>query len=230
MRQTLKLSLLLSILFFQYACDNREDTISPYTYIPLEKGQYAIYDVKEENYSAASSTTTIKNYQEKDEIVALQADKTYLVARYIRTPPATTWQKQKELTLQLLPDKLLCTIDNKTYLRMAFPIDTAVTWNANTYNNQEAKQCQYTQVQIPAKVGSQSFSNTLKVVEDNYFDSAPNILNLYRTVRQYALGTGLIYEEENALEYCQETEACIGEQIIDSGFRKTRKIVEYGKN
>lgn len=229
MKHAIKLFALILVLSFLQSCEKSSDSPSPYTYIPLEKGQYAIYDVKEENYYAASSSPIVKNYQEKDEIIALLADNTYLVARYTRTLPVTTWQKQKEFTLQLLPDKLLSTIDNRTYLQMAFPIDSTVTWNGNAYNNLEAEQCQYTQIQTPAQIGSQTFSNTLKVVKDNYFNSTPNILSLYRTVRHYALGTGLIYEEENALEYCQETEACIGEEIIDSGFRKTRSIVEYGQ-
>lgn len=212
------------------SCNSDSKRIDPLNYIPLDIGSYIIYDVKDETYYASSSSPIIKYYQEKDVIMSSQNGNSYLIARYSRINSSVSWQKDKEFTIDLLPDKFLETIDNKTYIQMIFPIDTIVKWNGNTYNSFESKQYQYSELAKPSQIGNQLFTNTIKVIQDDYFNLSPNILNLHRTIRQYAAGIGLVYEQENALEYCQETEDCIGEEIIDSGSRKTRSLLEYVNN
>jgi hypothetical protein len=229
MKTLIKL-LSLGIIFTINACNPGQAPIDPYNFIPLEVGRSTTYNVHEENYYSGLSTPTIRDFQEKD-VIASKIDKSkFLLIRYTRADSTGYWLKQKEIVLELLPDKLLTTIDNKAYLQMLYPINLSVRWDGNTYNNLEKKQYQYSDFENQVKIGSLTFSSTLKVIEDNNFDfSTPDILSLHKTIRQYALGIGIIYEEENDLEYCQE-EYCIGEEIIDYGQKKTRIIIDYSSN
>jgi hypothetical protein len=223
-RRAIILSVIISTIS---SCNNNTTQIDPYQYMPLKVGHSITYNVHEENYYSGSANPLIKDYQEKDQITNQIDYNKFLLTRYRRSDANSSWREEKEIILELFPDKLLTTIDNKTYLQMIYPINSSVRWNGNTYNNLDKKQYQYTNFQNHVKVDSLTFNTTLTVIEDNNFDfSTPDILSLHKTIRQYALGTGVIYEQENNLEYCQEDD-CIGEEIVEYGTRKTRTIASY---
>lgn len=226
MKVFLRAFILLAITAIS-ACNNNTTQIDPYQYMPLKVGNSITYNVHEENYYSGSANPSIKDYQEKDLITNQIDNNKFLLIRYTRSDANSSWREEKEIILELFPDKLLTTIDNRTYLQMLYPINSSIRWDGNTYNNLDKKQYQYTDFENQIEIGSLTFNTTLKVVEDNNFDyPTPDILSLHKTVRQYALGVGVVYEQENNLEYCQEDD-CIGEEIVDYGTRKTRTIVNY---
>ena len=203
------------------------DPVDVYEYFPLEVGRFAVYDVKEEVYSTGQANPVIKTWQEKDKVENVSEDDggifTYTFSRSTRNNATEYWTKAKEYKVHRHPDKILTNIDNQTFFSMVFPVDTRISWNGNTYNNRDAENYHYEDVNMPGSVGAQTFDRTLRVVERN--DSS--VINRYIGIKQYGLGIGLISDHQTSFEYCQD-DACIGSGKIDSGVRKARTIVEHG--
>lgn len=224
----IKLLPVLIILMVSQSCNN--DSAAPvnvYDYFPLEVGRYQIYDVKEEIYSSGQKEPVVRSYQEKDEIERMSTDaegiSTYIFSRSTRNAASDYWQKVKDFSVQEFPDKILTTIDNQTFVSLVFPIDFKVTWNGNLYNNLDVENYRYERINIANKVNNQAFNNTLTVLERK----DTSLVNRYTGVKLYAMGTGLISDEQTAYQYCQD-EDCIGSETIESGTHKTRLITEYG--
>ncbi len=213
---------------FIQSCDQSEtNPVDSYQYYPLELGRYQIYQVQETIYSAGQKNPVVTTWQEKDEVdrISSNADPviSYIIARYRRNVPTDYWQKLKEFAVTKSPDKILTNIDNQPILSLVFPPNATIRWNGNTYNTLDDQQYRYMDINQPGSVDKLSFENTLTVVERR----DTSIIDRYIGIKKYALGAGLILDEQTAYQYCQDDD-CIGEGIIESGSYKTRKIIEFG--
>lgn len=220
--------IIASTLFLSCNNDSAEP-VNTYDYFPLVIGNYAIYDVSETTYSSGQTTPVVKSYQEKDEIsrVTVNSDgsSTYIVSRSSRNTSSEYWQKTKEYSIEQYPDKLIFNIDNLSKVPLVFPIDSKVTWNGNMYNTLDAEDYQYQDINQPYELGSLQFDKTLTLVERS---DTTSVIDYDLGLKRFALGIGLIYDEQTSYEFCQATAECIGQGIIDSGSRKVRKLIEYG--
>ncbi|KAA6440836.1 hypothetical protein FEM33_08710 [Dyadobacter flavalbus] len=220
-------AVLLLITIAAFSCDSKTtEPVDDYNYFPLEAGRYSVYQVREETYSTSQKDPVIKAWQEKDEVIRVETSEgisTYTFSRSTRNTAADYWQKVKEFTVQKYPDKILTNIDNRTYFSMAFPVDANLEWNGNSYNDLDEENYHYQNISQPASIDAQSFAKTLTIEERR----DTSIINKYIGVKQYALGVGLISDDQTALELCQ-SENCIGSGKIESGMHKIRKIIEYG--
>lgn len=210
------------------ACEKSEtNPIDTYQYYPLEPGQYQIYQVNETIYSAGQKNPVVNNWQEKDEVDRISNNAepvvSYIIARYKRNTASDFWQKVKEYAVTKSPDKLITNIDNQSILSLVFPPNSAIRWNGNMYNTLDKQDYRYQDINQPGTVDKISFENTLTVVERR----DTSIINRYIGIKKYALGVGLVLDDQTAYEYCQD-DSCIGEEIIESGVHKTRKIIEFG--
>ncbi|GGC08966.1 hypothetical protein [Dyadobacter sediminis] len=218
---------LLLIMVAVFSCDTKTtEPVSDYNYFPLEAGRYSIYQVQEEVYSTSQKDPVVKAWQEKDEVIRVETNEgvsTYTFSRSTRNTSADYWQKVKEFTVQKYPDKILTNMDSRMYFSMAFPVDANLEWNGNSYNDLDEENYHYQHIGQPASIDAQSFDKTVTVEERR----DTSIINKYIGVKQYALGVGLISDDQTALELCQN-ENCIGSGKIESGSHKIRKIIEYG--
>ncbi|MCF0061415.1 hypothetical protein MUK70_19440 [Dyadobacter chenwenxiniae] len=207
---------------------DRTEPVDSNNYYPLEVGRFLVYDVKEEVYSAGQANPVKKSWQEKDEVDRVSTDEkgipTYTISRSRRNTATEYWQKEKEFTVQKYPDKLLTNIDNQTFFSLALPVDPKVKWNGNSYNNLDAQNYHYEDLNKPVTVGSQSFDKAMVVVERK----DTSIINRYIGIKHYGLGVGLISDDQTAFELCQNDD-CIGSGKIESGKHRSRIIVEFGK-
>ncbi|WP_025763177.1 hypothetical protein [Dyadobacter tibetensis] len=223
----LRLSFSIALAATLWSCE-KENTapIDHYAYYPLEIGSSQTYQVDETIYSAGQKDPVIKTWQEKDEVNRItertEFTTTYIVSRYQRNTPNDYWQKVKEFAITKSPDKLLTNLDNQTIVSLVFPVDPNLRWNGNLYNNQDERKYRYESIHQPLTLGELSFDNSLTVVERR--DSS--FINKYVGVKKYALGVGLVSDEQINIEYCQDTD-CIGDYIIESGSLKTRTILSY---
>ncbi|MEO6284788.1 MAG: hypothetical protein ABIN80_30850 [Dyadobacter sp.] len=222
------LSLVTIMTVVNFSCENKDnDPVDIYEYYPLTVGSYTVYEVKEEIYSTGQAAPVKKTWQEKDEIEKVVSNAegipTYTFSRSTRNSSTDYWQKIKEFTVQKYPDKLLTNIDNQTFFSMAFPVDSRLKWNGNTYNNLEVQDYHYENVNQPVVIGTQSFDKSLTVIERK----DTSIINRYIGIKQYGLGVGLISDDQTFYELCQN-EDCIGSGKIESGTHKSRKILEFG--
>ncbi|MCF0058372.1 hypothetical protein [Dyadobacter sp. CY356] len=220
---------IIPLLAIQSCNDSTTDPINTYDYFPLTVGHYMIYDVNEAVYSSGQANPVIKAYQEKDEIssvtVNTDGSSTYIVSRSSRNTSADYWVKTKKYSINQFPDKLIFNIDNQSTVPLVFPIDSKITWNGNMYNTLDAEDYHYEEINQPSTLGSLSFDKTLTLVE---IRDTTSVIDYNLGLKRFAIGVGLIYDEQTSYEYCQATAACIGQGIIDSGSKKTRKIIEYG--
>lgn len=220
--------LLLSFLF-QSCGDSSTDPINTYDYLPLAVGRYQIYQVSEEVYSSGQSKPVIRSWQEKDEVSRVSTNTsgipTYTVSRYSRNLATDYWQKIKEYSIEQFPDKLIFNIDNQNTVPLVFPIDSKVIWNGNMYNTLDKEDYHYQDINKPSQLDKLSFDNTLTVVERA---DTTSVITYSLGLKRYALGVGLIYDEQTAYDYCQATPECIGQGIVDSGTHKIRGLIEHG--
>lgn len=222
--------LLLFIILIQFqSCDKDDkDPVNVYNYFPLAIGHYMVYDVNEEVYSSGQANPVITTYQEKDEISRITTDangiSTFIISRSSRKTAADYWQKIKEYSVEQLPDKLIFNNGNQLTVPFIFPIDQQVTWNGNMYNNLDEEDYHYEDINQPYQNGNQTFEKALTLVERR---DTTSVIDYALGIKRFALGVGLIYDEQTSYQYCQATTDCIGKGIIDSGTKRTRKIVEY---
>jgi hypothetical protein len=210
------------------ACDkDSTEPIDVYNYYPLTIGHYQVYNVTEEVYSSGQKDPVIKKWQEKDEVSRIASDSagitTFVISRSSRNSSTDYWQKVKEFTIQRFPDKILTNMDNQTVVSLVFPVDTRTRWNGNAYNNLDKQDYYYESINEPAKFGEQSFPNVLTVIERK----DTSIINKYVGIKQYGLGVGLVSDDQTAFEFCQNDD-CIGSGKIESGYHKSREIIEFG--
>ncbi|SDH13304.1 hypothetical protein SAMN04487996_12943 [Dyadobacter soli] len=221
-----------AVLSLFASCDSTDvATINPDRYGVLKEGNYIIYDVREENYSAGKDTPDVSSWQEKDQVISLtkeNANSTIaLIARFKRSNDADYWTKVKEFTIVRSPDKLLTTIDNESFMSLVFPLNPNMKWNGNQYNNRDAEDYRYDAIDQPFSLAQQNFQNTLTVIERQ--DSS--IINKYTGVKKYALDIGLIYDDQVSFEYCQ-TQECLNSDIrqVESGYHRIRTVKQFGSN
>jgi hypothetical protein len=225
-----RLSGLLAAVVMFIGCKDSETTpVDTYGYMPLEVGRYVTYDYKEEIYSAGKNAPVISSWQEKDQVIEQsrqdENSSTFIVARYKRSSDTDYWTKIKEYAVKQTPDKILTTIDNQTVFSLVFPIDEKVRWNGNSFNSGDPEEYSYESVNEPSTVSEKLFDQTITVVER--MDSS--VINKYTGLKKYALGIGLVYDDQVSFEYCQ-TQECLNSDVrkVESGFRRTRKVRESG--
>jgi hypothetical protein len=157
---------------------------------------------------------------------------TFILSRFTRNSSSDAWQKVKEFSIQQFPDKIIETIDNEINVPMLFPFSSNFEWDGYMYFNLNDNDYRYgyknsyQHVNRPLAVGSISFDNTLMVKER--FDTSRTEYKVAQ--KYYAMNVGLISSEQADFEYLQNNGELIGNKVIASGTRKTRRIIAHGRN
>ncbi|WP_439585426.1 hypothetical protein [Dyadobacter bucti] len=220
----------LSMIFILFSCgDSNIETQNPSDYFPLQVGRFVIYDVKVETYSAGKDTPTLSSWQEKDQVIDEELSDSdfqqFTIGRFRRDGNADFWQKTTEYRVRKFREKILTIMDGQTFFSILYPINSASEWNGNTYNNLDKELYRYSDIGVPQTIAGQSFNQTMLVIERQ--DSSA--INKYVGIKQYALGVGLILDDQISLEYCQ-SEECLANDLkkIESGSHITRTVKQYG--
>lgn len=220
--------LVTAAITIQSCGDSSTDPVDTYAYVPLDIGQYQIYEIKQETYISGQKTPVITTWQEKDEVRQSSTDvngiPTFIVSRSRRNTSTDYWQKVKDYSIGQFPDKLTLNLDNQITVPFIFPIDSKIEWNGNMYNTLDKEDYHYEDINQSYRLGTLSFEKALTVVERS---DTTSVVSYALGIKRYALGVGLIYDEQTAYQFCQ-SEDCIGSKAIDSGSKKVRRILEYG--
>jgi len=221
---------------FTVSCQNEnKETVEPTSFYPLSVGQFSVFDVTEIVYSEGQDSVT-NFWQERDELSKITSatgeTATYLVYRSKRKTASDYWQKVKEYTVQQSPDKIVENIDNESIVQLVFPIDLNTKWDAYSYMNLSDNDYRYgykftyQHTKEPIAVSGKTFDKTLKVVERMDTSSIQ-----YKVAgKYYAENIGLIKSEQADFQYLQKDGDLVGDKIIGSGRRVTKKIIDYGIN
>lgn len=226
-KRNLLLFLFFGVIF--WGCEpGNPNPISEYDYYPLRLNAPLVYELTETRYAAGNTAPTITTWFERDEAIrrteSLDGFPVFVFARSRRNTSTDVWQKIKEYTVTQYPDKYLVSIDNVTTAPVVFPIRTANVWDLNAYNTRDREDCRYEYVNQERTIGELHFERTVQVSGRNLTNDPIVRYNLGYS--QYALGVGLVYDEQTDYDYCQE-EHCFGQQQIASGVSTIRKLVAY---
>ena len=231
------ISTLLLIDTLQSCRPKETEPISPYSYFPTVVGQYSIYEITEVVYAAGKKDSVMSIWQEKDEISSVLRNSagipTYIISTSTKNKSSGNWQKIKQYTLEMYPDKIIKNLDNESIVPMVFPIDKTLKWdgymylNLNSKDNRYGHTFYYDNVEGPFNNGFKNFENTLKVVER--IDTS-GLTKYNFASKHYAYGVGLILDQQADFEYSQVNGELSGYKVISSGIRRIKKLIESSKN
>lgn len=223
-------------LIFITSCSTPDtNPVDSYSYFPLEIGNYRVYDVTEDVYSAGQKNPVSKAWKEKDEVMreeqSANNSKRYILSRSIWDEQSQSWIKKKEFSVSTFPDKMVVNLDNEVFTPLIFPCNPGVEWDGYAYFNLDSKDPRYgsmhryEDINKPLTSNSLHFDYTVKVSERADTTSRAQFRLGYK---YYASGVGLIVDEQTDLDYLQENGEFIGYRTIASGKRTIKRIAEYG--
>lgn len=216
----------LSILFLMFALVScKKESLAPaidfkYNFYPLALTNVLVYNVDSTDYSAFAGSATNYKFQIKDSVANTFTDVNnnlaYRIERYKKTANETIWQYQKTISRTIKPRTAEELIDNKIYIRLVFPTDLGVTWNANSKNNLRENEFSITDILETYTQNSLQFDNTIIThFEDKNLIKEDVITNIY------AQNIGLISAEVRAVELNIEN------ANITNGYVYKMELVSY---
>ncbi len=197
--------LFLSVLFFSTSC--KKDSVLPdspsYNYFPVESGKWVEYDVDSiyhgENDNNNDDSVYSFHFQIREEIDSTfyngQGQATQILIRYKRESITDSWTLVSVWTQNLNLAGAYRVEENISYHKLAFPINTTITWNGNDANREGEELYTYQDFHTPATVGGIGFDSTLSVLQredDNYIE------RIYG-MEKYAAGVGMIFKQRDDL-------------------------------
>ncbi len=204
----------LPLLLMVFSCSQDEfapvDLKYDYSYYPLQKGTFVIYDVREVLYPAGADSV-VKIYKEMYLIGdTLNGSNTvgnnatmWTLEKYTKASANANWSFDSVWTVRYSVGKatLIVTENNIPVDKMAFPMKEGLKWNGNSQNisntaivtgsntSKLADAFVLRNYRKPYSVSDTTFSNTVTVVESN------SETNVSRDIRRvvYAKDIGMIY-------------------------------------
>jgi hypothetical protein len=225
--------LLLTIVVGFVACD--QDDNEPKNHesiselVPLQKGQYQIYDVFQVEFSEVEDPDTSR-YELKMEVVDSFPNNsgsfTYVMHRSRRADEAETWQFIDTWSVRLDANEAIFNEGNVPFVKLVAPPEVGTSWNGNAYNNEG--QDEYTIVSSAESTEINGITFLDPVTVEQEFNDDPIVFTDLRT-EVYVKGVGLVYKETTQLYYCVD-ESCNNQNIIVDGMVLKQSIKSYGSN
>lgn len=216
------------------ACQSTTEPIaSGYEYQPLEKGNYWIYEVTEQKFSLNGSPTT-QTYQLRETVTNSYADSstndptrspTFRIERHRRANDTQSWQPDSVMSIRIADNQLIKTENNRSYVKLIFPLIDQFQWNGNVFNNFGEDLYQLKNTGKPFSVLNHPYTESATIVQQN--DST--LVSQDKRLEIYARGVGLIYKEKVQLQFCSSSPSCVGKAQIDYGIRQYIRLRSYGK-
>lgn len=196
-------------------------------YLPLVTGRYVIYDVTEQRYSLTAAPVT-STYQLKETVGTSYTDVTgqpaFRLHRFRRANAQATWQTDSLWTARVDSRMAIRNENGVDLVKLIFPPTERSRWNGNQFNNLSEDTYELRNVNQPYSVGSQTFTETVTVLQQN--DST--LVSQDKRIEVYARQVGLVYKETVQLQFCSSTPTCVGKAQIDFGVRRYVRVASYG--
>jgi hypothetical protein len=172
-------------------------------YFPLTVGKYITYNLDSIVPANFGASLTTKSYQVKYVVDAQVTDANgkpaYRIIRYIRSYPAAPWVADNTSMAVPTDNGIEFVENNLRFIKLKAPITQDYTWKGNSYINTNSTSPYlkfyadwdyvYDSINMPAKIGTQTIENTIKVLE---IDDQSTVDRTYSEAK-YAKGIGLVY-------------------------------------
>lgn len=212
--------ILLIILSLFTSCDREIEDAQVdfgYDFQPLEVGLFWIYEVDETVYFGENDSEQeqffyrdlIRNFYTNE-----AGEQVFIVDRS-KSSNLVQWEMVLEYTLIQRELALVRTIENQPLVTLVFPPKNGVVWNGNIYRDYSEDDFELI-----------NSGNSIRVNQENSDDKVT-----YRDIRfeVYELGVGLVEKYDEVLTYCSRND-CLGDMLIDSGYKVQMKLTDYGKD
>ena len=217
------LSFLVSSLAILFISCDREIEEGPidlgYEFQPLEVGLFWVYEVDQTIYYGENDSEQSEFfYRDKirDFYINAEGEQVFIVNRS-KSGDLDTWENALEYTLIARSKSLVRSMDNQALVTLVFPPKNGSVWDGQIYSAADPDEFE---VQMGAN------ANTLQVIQEQSDDQVT-----YRDQRfeTYERGIGMIEKYDEVLTYCSRND-CLGEQLIDSGYKIQLTLSDYGKD
>ena len=219
MKRKLPLILLLALSVFS-SCDREiEDSQADlgYDFQPLEVGLYWLYEVDQTIYYGENDSEQAQFFN-KDVIRSSytnEAGEQVFVVVRSKSSDRIDWKISLVYTLIQRELSLIRTIENQPVVTLVFPPKDGTVWNGNVYRDKPEDDFELS-----------NSGNSIRVNQENSDDKVT-----YRDIRfeVYDQGIGLVEKYDEVLTYCSRND-CLGDMLIDSGYKVHMKLIGYGKD
>jgi len=228
--KTIFSSFVILLFIFLSSCDRKvEDSISDFEFDfqPMEKGLFWIYSVDETIYfgeNDSENSTFFYRDLIRDFYVDTSNEQVFIVARS-KSLDQKSWTIVKEYTLIRRSSTLVKTLDNQPLVSLTFPPVLGKSWNGNTYRNEVVDEFQIDDQHKNNFPGALE-TNVIRVLQEESDDLITFRDNRYEV---YGKGIGLLEKYDEVLTYCSRND-CLGNQLINSGFKIKMELIDYGQN
>ncbi|MCL6260272.1 hypothetical protein M3O96_14315 [Aquiflexum sp. TKW24L] len=218
----------LSLIALLFSCTETEKPKTDFgmDYQPLEVGLFWEYEVNETIVFGETDEES-STYFLKDRIIYtyfnVENEMVYVLARE-KSTNGINWEIVGNYLMQYRNMTLLRTFENKKTVNLVFPPELDKTWDAQIFNSGNPDEYEISFLG-KTDIGSQSFSKSLKVLQEEEDDQITFRDNRYEV---FAKGIGLVEQYYEVFTYCSRND-CLGKMIVDSGRLTHLKIKEYGK-
>jgi hypothetical protein len=192
-------------------------------YINLAVGNTWIYQMDSIVFSGFSgSTPDTFNYLIKNEVkeafTTIDGEQGYRIERYFKTDSNSDWKFTRQYSEVVTDLEVLRTDFDQTQITLSLPILLDKTWNSNQYNPNREIETYFEEVHEPAQVGPNFYDSTCLV----FHDEEINIINSFFAIERYAANVGLVYREEEQLNF-------IG-TATEAGFKYQLTLLAFERN
>lgn len=188
-----------------------------YDFQPLEIDLFWIYAVDQITYFGENDSIS-ELFLYKDQIRSLytnaEDEQVFVVQRY-KSSGGINWNPEIQYTLIQRDFSLIRTVKNQALVTLVFPPKDGVSWNGNTYKNDVGDDFEIV-----------NSGSTIRINQENSDDEVT-----YRDIRYevYEKSVGLVEKYDEVFTYCSRND-CLGDMLIDSGFKIKMKLTDYGKD
>lgn len=215
--------------FLFYGCEKNELNWTSESYVPKDLGHYKIYNVSETKYFASASPI-VNEFQEMHKISAVKelsfSDVLEIeVSVFRRINEENPWKEVEGYKMNKSLEGLLITNQGTTSMVLKYPVLFGEEWDGNAFNTKgiELYKVQKGNKELLDKAIDIETDKLIKVIKRE----KSTLIDYISSVQYFAPNIGLVYDEDVALEYCQESN-CIGNNKIDSGYEKVMIIKSSG--
>ena len=219
MKRKLPLILVLVLNLFT-SCDREIEEPQMdfgFDFQPLEVGLFWLYEVDETIYFGENDFEQ-EQFFYKDRIRSFytneEGEQVFVIVR-TKSYDRIEWDIALAYTLIQRDLSLVRTIENQPLVTLVFPPKDGTVWNGNIYRDELEDDFELI-----------NSGNSIRVNQEDSDDQVT-----YRDIRfeVYDLGIGLVEKYDEVLTYCSRND-CLGDMLIDSGFKSQMKLIGNGKD
>lgn len=187
-------------------------------FLPLIIGNYWIYNVDQTIHFGENDSET-EQFFYKDIIRSFylnaEVEPVYIVERS-KSYDRTTWVKELEYTIHQNKNLLIRTVQNQPMVILNLPLLNGKVWNGNAFRVAEDDEFELKSLaEDQIRVNQEDLDDKITVRDVRY--------------EVFQKQVGLVEKFEDVITYCSRND-CLGQELIDGGYRQHLTLVDYGKN